>query len=67
MYLRIMNRIVLSVLVIFYAISNVHSQPQIPGNEGNMDDTTIPVDGGIITVIGSAMVYGFYKNRKQKP
>lgn len=44
----------------------VYAQPVIPGNEGNVHDITIPVDGGIITVIGSAMVYGFYKNRKQK-
>lgn len=57
------------VLTLFVACSMVYvyAQPVIPGNEGNVHDITIPVDGGIITVIGSAMVYGFYKNRKQKP
>jgi hypothetical protein len=28
-------------------------------------DVAVPVDGGILTVVGSAVVFGLYKNRKK--
>lgn len=36
--------------------------------QASFDDNVldVPVDGGIVTVVGSAVAYGLYKNRKNK-
>lgn len=36
------------------------------GTPNQDPDMSVPVDGGIFTVVGSAVAYGFYKVRNKK-
>jgi hypothetical protein len=57
-----MKKGTLFLLVAFCMIALAYSQSSF---EDNVVDVAVPIDGGILTVVGSAVVYGFYKNRKK--
>lgn len=57
-----MKKITLFLLFAFCVVAMVYSQASF---DDDVIDVAIPVDGGILTVVGSAMVYGLYKNRKK--
>lgn len=57
-----MKKVTLFLLFVFCVVAMVYSQASF---DDDVIDVAIPVDGGILTVVGSAMVYGLYKNRKK--
>lgn len=57
-----MKKVTLFLLFAFCVVAMVYSQASF---DDDVIDVAIPVDGGILTVVGSAMVYGLYKNRKK--
>lgn len=57
-----MKKATLFLLFTFCMIALAYSQASF---DDDVIDVAVPVDGGILTVVGSAMVYGLYKNRKK--
>ena len=62
MYLCKVKKSTLLFLLGFFLVSMAYSQATF---DDHMIDVAIPVDGGIITVIGGAVVYGVYINRNK--
>lgn len=57
-----MKKATLLLLFVFCAVAMVYSQASF---DDDVVDVAVPVDGGILTVVGSAVVYGMYRNRKK--
>jgi hypothetical protein len=57
-----MKKVTLFLFFAFCMVALAYSQASF---DDDVIDVAVPVDGGILTVVGSAMVYGFYKNRKK--
>lgn len=57
-----MKKATLFLLFAFCAVAMVYSQASF---DDDVVDVAVPVDGGILTVVGSAVVYGMYRNRKK--
>jgi hypothetical protein len=59
---ELMKKSFLFLLFAFCMVALAYSQASF---DDDVIDVAVPVDGGILTVVGSAMVYGLYKNRKK--
>jgi hypothetical protein len=59
---ELMKKSILFLLFAFCMVALAYSQASF---DDDVIDVAVPVDGGILTVVGSAMVYGLYKNRKK--
>lgn len=57
-----MKKATLFLIFAFCMVALAYSQASF---DDDVIDVAVPVDGGILTVVGSAMVYGLYKNRKK--
>jgi hypothetical protein len=57
-----MKKVTLFLFFAFCIVALAYSQASF---DDDVIDVAVPVDGGILTVVGSAMVYGLYKNRKK--
>lgn len=57
-----MKKATLFLLLAFCFVVVAYSQASF---DDNVIDVAVPVDGGIVSVVGSALVYGLYRNRKK--
>jgi hypothetical protein len=57
-----MKKATLLLLFTFVVVAMVYSQASF---DDDVVDVAVPVDGGIVSVVGSAIVYGLYRNRKK--
>lgn len=57
-----MKKATLFFLLAFCFVVVAYSQASF---DDNVIDVAVPVDGGIVSVVGSALVYGLYRNRKK--
>ncbi len=57
-----MKKVTLLLVFAFCVFAVAYSQASF---DDDVIDVAVPVDGGIVSVVGSALVYGLYKNRKK--
>ncbi len=63
MYLCRVKKLTLLLVLSLFTVTLSYSQATF---DDHTIDVAVPVDGGIVTVVGSALIYGMYRSREKR-